>query len=471
MSLLPTTASATAGTDAKAPLGRLARTIDSVYFLMYDGWEQELESNRWHYARRWARHFPVTLLQPRQRFGSIEDAVPTATIENCEILPILEPGPTPSVLRGLVQAGQLLEQMRKRGHSRPLLWCYNPLLAGLYAAVPAAARVYHASENYFDFAGMSDDFYREVETALRISDLVVPVSSGVADGIRARVPEAHVEVVTNGCDTSHYGATGSADPRIAAARDDFEHIAIFAGNINSRLDFELLDRAAASNPATLIVIVGPVGNLDARDTTAWRTLCRRHNVQHLGATGAAELAGLYRAADLGFIPYRREPWLVRNGFPLKTLEMAATGLPVAASRMEPIAGLAEAIVVADDDDGFLAAFSSLSRSTLTDEERRELVELAAANDYDRKFEQVVSHVAEVIPDERGVHTRLDDLLVGAGNATWRESCLRIVDRAKPTLLWRAVLLAHEGVSRLVPTGTRERLIPSTLRSWVRNRVA
>ena len=468
MSVPPTTETAPA---ASTPLSVLARPIDSVYFIMYAGWECELESNRWHYARRWAKHFPVTLLQPEQRFGNVEEAAPAVDIDNCEILSILEPGLEPSPMRGLVQTGQVMEQMRKRGHSRPLLWCYNPLLAALYAAVPAVARVYHASENYFDFQNTPDSLHREFEAALRISDLVVPVSSGVADAIRARVPEARVQVVSNGCDTSHYEPTGDADPTVVAERDGFKRVAVFAGNINSRLDFELVDQAATANPTTLIVFVGPVGRLEASEARAWRALRRSHNVRHLGPMAPTALAAVYRAADVGFIPYRCEPRLVRNGFPLKTLEMAATGLPVVSSRMQPIAGLAKAIAVANDHEDFLNVFSSLSRSTLTGKERLELVSVAAANDYDRKFEQVTGLVADSVPDGRQMHTRLDDLLSDVGDELWREGCLRLVGLAKPSLLWRGVVLTYDGFTHLVPAERRDRLIPRAWRDWVRNRIA
>jgi hypothetical protein len=183
-----------------------------------------------------------------------------------------------------------------------------------------------------------------------------------------------------------------------------------------------------------------------------------------------ELAAVYRTADVGFIPYRRDPWLVRNGFPLKTLEMAASGLPLVSSQMEPIVGLATPIVVAEDDEQFLKAFTSLSRGTLTESERLELVELAAQNDYDRKFAQVVSHVADALPAERRSVTRLDDLLVELGDDSWLASCMQVFRVAKPRLAWRAVLLAYEAFARVAPAETRHRLIPSAVRNWARSRI-
>lgn len=459
-------------TDRSLHLERLVRTVDSVYFLTSGGWDKELESNRTHYARRWAQRLPVTLVQPSQRFARLAGADPTPAIDNCEILPIAKVDfSAPLHLRGAVQAAQVLEHMRKRQHTSPLLWCYNPGLASLYAALPAVARVYHASENHFDFEGMPELFYRELEATLRISDLVIPVSSGVADGIRARVPEAHQEIVTNGCDVRQYRASGPSSPEIAAAREDFARVAVFAGNVNNRIDFELVEKAAAANPSTVLVFVGPTASLDGADAESWQRIRRATNVRHLGSMTPAEVAAVYRSADVGFIPYRRDPWIVRNGFPLKTLEMAATGLPVVSTEMRPITGLASAIAVADDDELFLEWFSAVSRSTTTDEQRLELLDLATANDYNRKFDEVVAHIAGAIPEGRAAHTRLDELVAGLGDESWRESCSRTFELAKPSILWRGALLAYDGFAKVVPAGTRHRLVPSALRRWARSRVA
>jgi glycosyltransferase involved in cell wall biosynthesis len=434
---------------------------------MYDGWREELESNRRHYARRWARHLPVTLLQPRQRIPRRQKAVAAGGIDNCEVLPVLQPrGERDYPLPGLVQAAQVLEHMARRGHTRPLLWSYNPWLAALYAALPAVVRVYHASENHFDFEGMPELFYRELEAALGVSDLVIPVSSGVAQGISSRVPGAKLAVVTNGCDTAHYSPSGSEHVEIAAARAGFGRVAVFAGNINSRVDFDLVERAAASNDATLVVFAGPVGPLSERDAEIWARVLGLPNVRHLGRMAPEELADLYRAADLGFIPYRQVDWIVRNGFPLKTLEMAATGLPVVASHMEPIIGLASAIVVADDDNGFLQSFASLSRAALREEEKVELLEVAAANDYDRKFEQVVAYVTSAIPGKGTPHTRLDDLMLDLGYEPWSASCIRIFNRFRSSPA-TAFSLVYDRLAEASPAWIHD-LVPAWVKKQVRN---
>ena len=337
------------------------------------------------------------------------------------------------------------------------------------AALPAVARVYHATENHFDFENLPDFFYRELEATLLISDVVISVSSGVAAGIRTRVPDARVALVSNGCDTSRYRPTGPGWASAAEARAEFARLAVFAGNINGRLDFGLVKAAAAADTRTLLVFAGPV-DLAAEDLESWQYILSLENVRHLGRMTADQLAALYRSSDLGFIPYRQERLLVRNGFPLKTLEMAATGLPVVSTLMEPIVGLASAIEVADDTDRFLDAFSSVSRSGLTNEERLELLQVAAANDYDHKFEQVVAYVAESLPADHGVHTRLDDLMLDLGYDPWRAACMRILDRftVPPAVLTLASVYAR--LAAILPRWFRQ-LVPRRLRDQIhRHRV-
>jgi hypothetical protein len=272
-------------------------------------------------------------------------------------------------------------------------------------------------------------------------------------------------LVTNGCDTKQYRSTGPGTAWIAAERHAFARVAVFAGNINGRLDFELVEEAAAPNDATLLVFAGPVDDLVTEDLERWQHILSLKNVRHVGSMTPPELAALYRSSDLGFIPYKRERFIVRNGFPLKTLEMAATGLPVVSTLMEPIVGLASAIEVAEDAERFLESFSSVSRATLTEEEQLELLEVAEANDYDRKFEQIVAYLVGSLPADRTIRTRLDDLLLELGYEPWLASCTRIFSRftAPAAVLTFASLYGE--LAAILPSWVR-RLVPRWLKHQV-----
>jgi glycosyltransferase involved in cell wall biosynthesis len=430
-------------------------SADSVYFVMFGGWDDELRSNRWHYARRWAQLRPVVLVQPVGRHGQAAAAQPEPRIPNCEVLTIAGEREGYDFSRSLVQISQVLQHMRDRGHERPILWCYNPRLAPVYAAVPAVARVYHATENYFEVEGLAPAFLEQLRASLAVSDLVVAVSSGVMNAVAAHAGAARIAHVSNGCDGREYSPTGPSDSALAAAGSGFDRIAVFAGNINSRLDFELLSRVADANPRTLTATFGPVASLSRQDSETWRGLLHRENVRHFGAVEPERLPALYRSADLGVIPYRRTPWLVRNGFPLKALEMCATGLPTVSTFMEPIAELASALIVAPDDASFLAAFAETSRDRLTPAQQSELAAVCAANDYDHKFDLVVAELESVCPD--GSSSRVDRFIAALGKEAWRalrdESSNRAVRPPRRGL--RALLRAY--AARILPSRLRAKL--------------
>jgi len=399
----------TPSSGAVSPLA--AAQPDAVYFLMFNGWNEELRSNRWHYAQRWARHLPVVLLQPSQvgasrtLRGKVESRIP-----NTRIL-MLQSSEDPSSYLGdtLVQLGQVTEDMKRHGIKRPLLWHYNANLMGLYAALPAVGRVLHATENYFHFEGLPEPFLDFHRAAIRISDVVVAVSEGVATSIRANVANAQVSVITNGCDY-HVYSRGSPDPAMVERRGGWQRIAIYAGNINSRLDLVLLATCATTYRETLFAFFGPVQGLTFEDSRLWRALLRERNVRYFGAVSADALPNLYSAADVGIIPYKRTRMLVENGFPLKALEMCATGLPVVSTLMRPLQGLIEVLCVAEDCDSFVAALKGLSRAAISEVQQREMREVCQQYDYDKKFELVLNLIEERLGGRPPMQRRLGEVI-------------------------------------------------------------
>src|SRR4051794_4954852 len=177
--------------------------FDSVYFLTFGGWKGELQSNRWHYASRWARELPVVLVEPVGISG-VTSVELDSRLPNLQLLSV--PRPTYVFDAGwqCVATARIVKHMQAHNHWRPLLWAYNPNLLGAYAAVPAVARVYHASENYFAYEGLPDSFLEALEAMISVSDLTVAVSSGVARAFADRIPLASIECVPNGCEFHFY---------------------------------------------------------------------------------------------------------------------------------------------------------------------------------------------------------------------------------------------------------------------------
>jgi glycosyltransferase involved in cell wall biosynthesis len=430
--------------------------LDCVYFLMFRGWSQELQANRWQWAKRWAVEAPVVLVQPVQpRASTTLNSVLEPRLPNTRILYVQSQDRGAARASGAIAAGQIAADLAAQGYSRPLLWCYNPRLREAYASLPAVARVYHATENHFRMDGLDDVFREELRATIGLSDLAVAVSSGVASSISVEVPGARVETITNGCDFGMYADPEADEELVATAAG--RRVFVYAGNINARLDYGLLAQAARAHQDCLLAVFGPVSGLDRADLRAWKELRRVQNVSHFGVVEPERLPGLYAAADVGLLPYKTTPFLVENGFPLKTLEMAATGLPVVSTPLDPLRQLARGIDVTGGGDEFVRALAS-GRAQLPKGDRDELVELARRNDYDVKFESVCEVVAEVSHPPEPVP--LEPLV-----AAWQERAV------PPAAAWaiasgeRLRLAFSRLAATLVPEAIRER-VPSRFRGVV-----
>ena len=379
--------------------------------------------------------------------------VPEPRIPNCRILRIQSVGEPYQMAKDTqIQLGQILTDMSERHFERPLLWCYNWKLAGPFARLPAIARLLHATEAYFDMPGLGPLLPR-LRAAVAITDLTVAVSDGVAGSIRSRIDRAEIMTVTNGCDYRLY-SEGKADEVLAASRGTYSRIAIYAGNINGRLDFDLLRRLASENPNVLFAVYGPVSSLTEKDASAWKGLLSQTNVMTPGPVDPDRLPDLYAAADVGIIPYRSDQWLVDNGLPLKALEMCATGLPVVSSLMKPLLGMADGLVVTSSADEFLAAFAKTSRANLSAAALAELKAVSSANDYDVKFEQIVKALDEHVKEPR-VTTRVDRLIDALG-PEWFAGEVRLARWVAMRLPARAVGWSISAVARYVPAPLKRR---------------
>jgi len=398
------------------------RRFDSVYFLMWPGWRDQLESNRWHWGKRWGQRLPVIFVQPELLPGEKSRLEPETRLENVSILSIesATPNITDLLAVGLRQAAQLASHMRHYSHRAPLLWFYNPWLTAAYLLSPAAARIYHGTENYFDFASIDTNMLDLIRGSAAASDMVICCSSGVAQGFLRHSVCREPTVIPNGCEYDRYRnpapPIGDWPQQIADWVSEDRRLAVFAGNINLRLDFRLMLDTARLMPELGFVYVGPVDmpHLSAEQHLDWVALLALPNVRALGRIEPQDLPALYRQCDVGIIPYREDmPMLVDNGFPLKAFEMAAAGLPVVSTLMRPLLDVAEAVVVVSGAQAFRDELIRNSRRTRSTEAGAAADRVCRAYDYDVLFEQMLA----------ALETRLDQRTPATGGLDALRHCV------------------------------------------------
>jgi hypothetical protein len=324
------------------------------------GWSQELRSNRWHYAKAFARHAPVVIAQA----GGVErgphrtdSRIPNVTVlEIGRIRPFLDdPREAASVIRRFVA---------DRGFARPLVWLSAPLAWNVAVELAPWPVVYHATEDLAT-AHYTDHFSRSylldcMLASANDATAVVACSAGVAASLVAHTGRSDIIVSSNGVSMEDYGPD-AVEEAVDLDGETLAKAMVFAGNINKRLDFDIIDRLADEIDDRCILLVGPV-SLPADLSARFSRLTARANVVHLGTKSTAELAFLYRRSCLGIVPYTRDDVIERAGFPLKTLEMVASGLTVVSSHMDATHNLDERVICAHSPDEFVSACRTHSRT-------------------------------------------------------------------------------------------------------------
>jgi glycosyltransferase involved in cell wall biosynthesis len=277
---------------------------------------------------------------------------------------------------------------RRLGFRDPLLWAYVPQAEVLLDALRPSLVVYHCVDDIAAQAGVDGASFRAAEERFAArADLVLASAPALAARLRTISP--HVIDAPNVADTATFAQALEPGP-IDAALDALPHPRIvFTGAIvTTKLDLPLLAALARARPQWSFALVGPVGPGDPHADVS--LLEAEPNIHLLGPRTYAELPAVLRGADAGIIPYARNQ-LTASIFPMKVYEYLAAGLPVVATPLPAIAGVAE-IATAPDAE----AFAQRLDAALADDDpprRAARSRAAARHSWDARLEQIADAVA------------------------------------------------------------------------------
>lgn len=244
--------------------------------------------------------------------------------------------PEGDLYRGLLSAnGRILarsiqQAMARLGMRRPILWVAFevPLGLAVFPRLNARLLVYHCydligGEGYVARHGVA----LERELASR-ADVVLTTSTLLQERMSAVVPPFKVHLVPNGVDHAQFSSALAPetrpDPRLAGLAHP---ILGYVGNLEDRIDWDLLDQVALAFEEGTLLLVGPIKPGFER---AMAHLRQRPNVRYLGPVPHGQLPGVLAGLDLGLIPFVRSPQTSAI-YPLKLHEYLASGLPVVAT--------------------------------------------------------------------------------------------------------------------------------------------
>jgi glycosyltransferase involved in cell wall biosynthesis len=246
---------------------------------------------------------------------------------------------------------QVKRAARKLGMARPILWAYVPQAETVIDVLDPELVVYHCVDDVAAQKGVDADSFREAEERFaRRADLVL--ASAPALDERMRTLSEHVLYAPNVADTATFATALEPGPVDEAIESLPRPRLVFQGAIvATKLDVQLLAEVAKRRPDWSIVLVGPRG---AGDPTGDLSLLdQAPNIHLIGPRRASDLPQVLRGADIGLIPYAIND-LTRSVFPMKVYEYLAAGLPVLATPLPALEGVAE-IETVENAEALVAA--------------------------------------------------------------------------------------------------------------------
>jgi len=241
-----------------------------------------------------------------------------------------------SRVRDALRRSGLLEEVPPAVH-----WVYRPDLAArleLFAEPLAVVDDCVEDDPECESGDDEADFRRRAD---------VVFTGGHAQFLSRRATHPRVGLIEPAVDFDHF-RNGARAPlpidleRIPAPR------AGFAGVLDARLDYELVDRLAAERPALSIVLIGPV------DGVPRKRLPSAPNVFLVGPRPYEDRPAYLGGFAVGLLPYRTEG--ARSLFhPAQVLELLAAGRPVVSTPLPEVARRYGDVVAIAEPEGFAAA--------------------------------------------------------------------------------------------------------------------
>jgi glycosyltransferase involved in cell wall biosynthesis len=271
------------------------------------------------------------------------------------------------------------------GLREPILWGYVPQAEALLGVLRPLRVVYHCVDDIAAQKGIDAAGFRAAEERFaRRADLVLASAPALAE--RMRTLSDRVLYAPNVADTELFATAlqpGPTDRDLAALP---EPRIVFTGAVTAtKLDLTLIAELARARPAWSIALVGPIGLGDP--STDVSSLSALPNVHLLGARPYAELPAVLRGAAAAIIPYAINE-LTASVFPMKVYEYLAAGLPVVATPLPALGGVAE---IATATDGAAAA-AALDRALSNDspQARAERSRAAAGHSWAARIAEIAA---------------------------------------------------------------------------------
>ena len=297
---------------------------------------------------------------------------------------------------------QVRNVLRKLQFGPLALTIWHPRYVDMVGKFGECVSCYYVYDEISEFAGILPEaahtMMEQDDRLLRSADIVFTAGAGL---YHKKNVYGNAINVPNGVDFDLFSRALDEKTEVPADMDSIPRPRIaYVGNVNEKVNLELLSDIADRRPIWSFVFVGRTDGLrtDA-GRQQFKRLCSHPNVYVLASQPKARVPGYLRGVDVCLIPYRMEGWALL-GCPLKLHEYLATGKPVVSSNLPSVREFADVVRVAESCDEWISAIEA-SLCEVGPEVIEKRVNIALLNTWDRRVDTVETAIAEKVREKFG----------------------------------------------------------------------
>lgn len=178
----------------------------------------------------------------------------------------------------------------------------------------------------------------------------------------------------------------------------------FVGNINKRVDFQLIKKLAEMFPCVHFVFIGRedpefIGNPAVNFWKEWNELKRMKNVIYLGERKKDDIPQYIRSFTIGGIFYDVSQRFNVHCFPLKLSEYFYEGIPVVSTPIESLRQYEPYVkIISNEKDGY-DGIRQLLNTKWPEEYKKKQKNIAIKNSWENKVSRMIAVIEEFINND------------------------------------------------------------------------
>jgi protoporphyrinogen oxidase/glycosyltransferase involved in cell wall biosynthesis len=360
--------------------GRIAPAVELPPLVVFSHlrWDSPYRRSQ-EILSRIAQRTRVLFVEEPQFHAGDPGAIARAPVRNVTVLTPRTPLNAPGfhddqipLLSKLVGNALVREQMHDYS-----AWLDTPMALPLLKKLRPRCIVYDCIADLAALPGAPRQIAQREHALLRMANVVLCASTGLWRVRRAQRGDVHC--VADSVDAAHFGRaldSRSTHPEVRAlARPRLG----YAGTIDGRVDYELLNAVALARPEWEICLVGPIANDVDRSV-----LPRAPNVHFFGARAHGELPSHFAGWDVALLPMVRDD-AAHFAAGATALEYMAAGRAIVSTPIRDLAGSAGHLVrFGADASAFVAACEAALTAPAEDRAQRArgMADVVAATSWD-----------------------------------------------------------------------------------------